>query len=90
MIRSGKCGAGRPPGTGCGRAIFWGQTPEGNNIPLDPSAPVYRVVGYPEASDGRVERVRDCFVSHFKTCPKVANFSGGGKKIDDGVRKKGS
>lgn len=30
----------------CGKAIVWGKTPDGRAVPLNPSAPVYRIVGY--------------------------------------------
>lgn len=65
---------------GCGRSILWGVTPEGKKIPLDTSAPTYRV----SRSDGegtvQVERTEAVFVSHFSTCTQADMFSGHNRK----------
>lgn len=66
---------------GCGKAIVWGETPEGTRIPLDPRAPVYESA--PQAGDTSdrhtVRRTVTAFVSHFATCPKANDFSAGRK-----------
>jgi hypothetical protein len=70
---------------GCGKPIIWGVTPEGKRIPLDPRPPVY-VVDYSAEAKEFVARlvpledgVRTHMVSHFATCPKASEFSGGRK-----------
>jgi len=45
-------------------------------IPLDVSAPVYRVIKEDASGDPIVRRERDCYVSHFSTCKDAAQFSG--------------
>jgi hypothetical protein len=71
---------------GCGKRIVWGVM-EGKKLPLDPSPPVYEVVGI----DGNGPIVRRAarytegmpivgfMVSHFSTCPKASEFSGSRK-----------
>ena len=60
---------------GCGRKMLWGKTVEGKSIPLDASAPVYRL----DKVKGTVERSQEFFVSHFSTCPRASDFSGSRK-----------
>lgn len=67
---------------GCGKVIWWGVDPDGNTIPLDPTAPVYEV-GIEEALGTR-HKVTRCdrrlvMVSHFATCPEANRFSGRNK-----------
>jgi hypothetical protein len=69
-----RCGNDRRPG--CGKEIQWGVTPDGKRIPLDPSAPVYRIVSRAEDGSLTIERDQESMVSHFKTCPKASEFSG--------------
>lgn len=66
------------PCSGCGKPIFFGQNEKGKIVPLDPSAPVYRV----EVGVQRIKliRSRDSFVSHFCTCSHVNDFSSSRKK----------
>ncbi len=55
---------------GCGRIMVFGVTVDGKKIPLDPKAPVYRVI----EKDGErilVERAVAAMVNHHSTCPKV-------------------
>ena len=59
---------------GCNRIIMWGKTADGKNIPLDPKAPVYRVLE--QDTDGAlIERTSTHLVSHFSTCPQANRFS---------------
>ena len=66
---------------GCGKPIVWGTTPSGDKIPLDPSAPVYKVTGQMaggpavELLPAAERRLTGPFVSHFSTCPKASDFS---------------
>jgi len=75
---------------GCARLILWARDEKGDAIPLDASAPVYRVM---QATTGTDEVVREVhvgrvrglavemsFVTHFSTCPKAAEFTGGKRK----------
>lgn len=67
---------------GCGNPIVWAVNPAtGKRVPLDPKAPIYRVVELP---NGECEALRESdgelMVSHFSTCPKANDFSGGGKR----------
>lgn len=65
---------------GCGKTVVWvtAKLANGNDgqIPLYPAAPVYEV---DPVNPGRAERTKTAMVSHFKTCPKANEFSGGGK-----------
>ena len=73
---------------GCGKEIIWGEYEKtvapgemkDIRVPMDPSAPVYRIVGT-AGSDGtvRIERDKAAMVSHFATCPKASQFRGGKK-----------
>ncbi len=60
---------------GCDKPIVWGVTEEGKRIPLDPKPAVYDV----EEVEGEVQATRDrtAMVTHFATCPKANDFSGG-------------
>lgn len=76
---------------GCGKRIVW-VVVNGMNIPLDPTPPVYELIGtydggweplraklsklYGKGDDRR----RGAMVSHFVTCPNREEFSGKGKK----------
>ena len=69
-----RCGSGTRPG--CGKEIRWGRL-DGKNIPLDMSAPVYRIVAY-DAESGlyALERApTGHHVTHFATCAKANEFS---------------
>ena len=63
---------------GCGKPICWGVTADGKRIPLDPRPPVYRIVNDAGGNEV-VERDKNAMVSHFATCPKANEFSGGRK-----------
>ena len=81
-----------PKCKGCGKEIVFADIADekgiltGKRVPLDTAAPVYQVDASQKA--GQPERVayrrRDTFVSHFVTCPKANQFSGG--KSHDGSR----
>jgi hypothetical protein len=62
----------------CDVKIAFARTSTGKMIPLDMRAPVYRIV----EGDGEMqaERVDDCFVTHFATCPAATSFSKGGRR----------
>lgn len=64
---------------GCGKEIVWGRTEDGKHIPLDPSAPVYH---YDIDGTGKITKTQRAqfMVSHFSTCPKANDFSGGRKR----------
>ncbi len=66
----------KSPCKGCKKLIVWGETATGGRIPLDPSPAVYTVG---EDSQGNVtaDRTHDHMVTHFATCPKASDFSGG-------------
>lgn len=64
---------------GCGKDIVWGVTEEGKKIPLDPTPPVYQYAGDSVADKPSAIRHKNCMVSHFTTCPKANQFSGGKK-----------
>jgi hypothetical protein len=71
---------------GCGRKIVWGYNPETKkNVPLDPSAPVYRIID--RTIQGRVLRrvgaEEQVMVSHFKTCSKADEFSSSKRRTAD-------
>lgn len=70
------CGSKTRPG--CGKPIVWGVGHDGTRIPLDPRAPVYRIVS---DINGEVRVARDhaSLVSHFATCAKANQFSGSKK-----------
>jgi hypothetical protein len=62
---------------GCGRKILWARTEDGKAIPLDAVAPVYEVAAVESAERGDslvARRAKECFVSHFVTCPKRDEF----------------
>ena len=65
---------------GCGAKVLWIKAKKADGtmgaIPLDPSAPVYEV---DPVNPGVGERTKSAYVSHFKTCPKASDFSGGKK-----------
>jgi hypothetical protein len=63
----------------CGKPMEWG-TVQGTDtkVPLDPRAPCYEIIE--RKPDGEIVIVRaKAMVSHFATCPKAAEFSGGKK-----------
>ena len=69
---------------GCGRTIVWGIDAKGTRVPLDPSAPVYHVRGFDQATGlYEIERAGGDkpinYVSHFATCPKANHFGGTGR-----------
>ncbi len=66
----------------CGAKVVWVKVKKTNseeiiNIPLDPSAPVYEV---DPVNPSSAERTKSAMVTHFKTCPKASQFSGGAPK----------
>jgi hypothetical protein len=68
------------PCRGCGKPMVFAEMMDKKKIPLDPRAPVYRIVT--ADADGTpliVERDREVYVTHFATCPKASEFSGGKK-----------
>jgi len=74
-----RCGSGTRPG--CGKEIAWGQTPEGKKVPLDMSAPVYRLGAFDQESGlYAIEQVTGYKVTHFATCAHANNFSAAKKK----------
>lgn len=60
---------------GCGKRIFFVKTNEGKTIPIDPSPPIYCITG-----SGTAVRESGSFVTHFATCSKANEFSGGRRK----------
>lgn len=65
---------------GCGAEIIWAKNENDKLIPLDAKAPVYVLtiregMGH-ETRCQRAEKGR-AFVTHFATCPKANEFSGG-------------
>ena len=60
---------------GCNKEIVWAQTKDGVRIPLDPRAPVYRLLG-DSRDPAPVIRDKTAMVSHFATCPNANEFSG--------------
>ena len=50
-------------------------------VPLDPRAPVYQIVRWDDgvAQAERVGKEQEIYVSHFSTCPKAGQFSGGNR-----------
>jgi len=71
--------------TSCGRRIVWGVKEDGTRIPLDPRAPVYRILGTNGRGEALVElcplerNLRDAMVSHFATCPGASEHSRAGE-----------
>lgn len=63
---------------GCGAEILWATNENDKKIPLDARAIVYRTT----TVEGEVLAVPDkeCYVTHFATCPKANDFSGSKKK----------
>lgn len=73
--RTSPCGGGST--RGCGKPMVWAVIDDGEGrtkkVPLDPSAPVYRIIE--EGETPVVVRAHDAMVSHFKTCSKANEFS---------------
>jgi hypothetical protein len=69
---------------GCGATIIWALNPvTGKTVPIDPKPPIYRVIEV----NAKVECIREevespdiLGVSHFATCSKANQFSGGGRQ----------
>lgn len=59
----------------CGKELLFAEGPNGKAIPLDLSAPVYRVL-----PNGTCARETGCYVTHFASCPEASRFSKGGKE----------
>lgn len=83
-----RCGKGEP-GKGCGRPTLIGMTVDGVRVPLDPKAPVYKVLGVDGDGMLRIRKVGTIdvgaatakvipqfLVAHYVGCPK----SSGAKK----------
>jgi hypothetical protein len=64
-------------GPNCKIDIIWGwDDVTKKKIPLDTRAPVYRVVdSNPSSGMVLVERMKDCYVTHFATCVDAPQFS---------------
>ena len=73
---------GQCRGEDCTTEIIFGKDEvTGKTIPLDTRAPVYRITqSNPASGVVTVERVADCFVSHFATCVNAPQFSASRKK----------
>lgn len=72
------------PCKGCGRPMVWGETEEKEGggakaIPLDPRAPVYRILRHDLNGTPVIVRDKGAMVSHFATCPKASQFSASAK-----------
>lgn len=63
--------------SGCGTEILWVTSPLGKALPLDAGSLIYELTD--RVHDGRpVVRIRGhAWVSHFRTCSKASQFSGG-------------
>ena len=62
---------------GCNKTLLFAKTSEGKIIPLDLSAPVYKLE---TDMTGVMVAVRvDAYVTHFASCPKADEFSKGKK-----------
>ena len=64
----------------CGKPMLFAQGTRNTSggvkevwIPLDPKAPVYRLVKGPDGKP-HAERLEDAFVTHFATCAKANKF----------------
>ena len=70
-------GKAEPRCKGCGKKIFWIQTPEGKKIPLDLASPVYLITDKIKSLGTRSDPQGDYVyaVSHFSTCSKANDFS---------------
>jgi len=67
---------------GCGKDIIFAKNSDGKGIiPLDPRPAVYQVIEQPDGSAVAV-RDKNYMVTHFATCPKASDFSGGKKSTD--------
>lgn len=62
----------------CGTPLVFIRDIEGTLHPLDAQAPTYRIE--PDAFGVEVAVRADALVSHFATCSKAEQFSGGQKK----------
>jgi hypothetical protein len=67
---------------GCGKRVIWGTDDNGNRVPLDPSAPVYKVSGLPANTTDKLQSTKIAraektlfMATHFVTCAHVARFS---------------
>ena len=73
---------------GCGKPILWAVTEDGKKIPLDPTPPVYQVIGTLNTVLGDeklVARAKEgYYVSHFSTCSHANEFSASKKKKAEG------
>lgn len=69
---------------GCGAEILWAKNENDKMIPLDAKAPVYLIKDVKDGETRCLRVGRDdlpaCYVSHFSTCPKANEFSGGKKR----------
>ena len=65
----------------CNVTILWARTSANDKwIPLDATAPVYRIVSIEQGDKGewfKVERVRSHHVIHYSTCPHANEFGKG-------------
>lgn len=71
---------------GCGKAIVWGQLPDGTKIPMDPAPATYMIMTPADQhykvlrANGSKEKAKgQVMVSHFVTCPKAHLFSRGNR-----------
>ena len=63
---------------GCGKPVVFARLTSGKHVPLDPVPPCYRVQLHEDGPVAVLER--DRWVSHFSTCSKASDFSGGSKE----------
>jgi hypothetical protein len=64
-----RCKGGR-----CKKLVAWAIDEDGKRIPLDSSAPVYRVTIAEDGTTLRAVRDRNCMVLHHATCVDVGKF----------------
>lgn len=64
------------PCRGCGKPVVFAKDPDGKWQVLDNVAPVWKQVGIKNGAP-YVIREPKAMVSHFSTCPKADDFSGG-------------
>ena len=64
----------RCKGPRCKTRVAWAIDDDGKRIPLDASAPVYRVSIAEDGTTLRAVRDRNAMVSHFSTCCDVGKF----------------
>jgi hypothetical protein len=69
----------------CGKPMVWGEYEKLDDagkatlvrVPLDPRAPVYRIVKHAADGTATIKRDHSAMVSHFSTCPQASQHSKG-------------